>query len=178
MTLVEKALRLSVEAHKNQIRKGDSSPYIVHPVTVALMLRQHGFSDEVVAAGLVHDVLEDTSVLADTLRAELGEEVFEIVRTVSEDKSLAWEERKKNYIEAVRQGSDEAKAVSIADKIHNVESMLNAYAKEGDVLWQKFSRGKDKQLWFEEEMLAMLKASWQHPLLQIYGVLVERMRTL
>lgn len=178
MSLVEKALRIAVEAHQGQHRKGDNSPYIAHPVMVALMLRERGFSDRVVAAALVHDVLEDTEYSEANLVTELGEEVVEIVRVVSEDKSLPWEERKKKYIEAVRLGSDEAKAVSTADKIHNVKSVLGAYEVVGEPLWQQFNRGKAQKLWFEEEMLHMLTLSWEHPLVKEYAVLVQKLKTL
>ena len=176
--MVEKALRIATEAHLGQVRKGDSSPYIVHPVMVALKLREHRFSDTVVAAALVHDVLEDTPFPESRLRAELGEEVVSIVNTVSEDKSLPWEERKKKYIEEVHLGSQEAKAVSAADKIHNAQSLFAAYEQDGERLWHKFSQGKEQQLWFNEEMLRMLKLSWEHPLVEEYVALVQKLKTL
>jgi guanosine-3',5'-bis(diphosphate) 3'-pyrophosphohydrolase len=60
MNLVEKALRIAVLYHKDQKRKVDNLPYIVHPVMVALKLAKYGFDDVVIAAALVHDILEDT----------------------------------------------------------------------------------------------------------------------
>lgn len=178
LDLIEKAARIAVIAHKEQKRKTDDLPYIVHPCMVALKLAKYNFSDTTVAAALVHDVLEDTNVSADELGEALGSEIVEIVSTLSEDKSLPWEERKKKYVEAVRRGSDEVKAISAADKIHNLESVLAAYEEQGEEVWKKFNRGKEKKLWFENEMLRMFKETWTHPLVDEYEALVEKMKRL
>lgn len=175
---IETATRLAVNAHKGQVRKTDKSPYIVHPFMCALKLAKYDFSEEVIAAALTHDVIEDTEVSIDELLEVLGEDVVAIVKTVSEDKTLEWEERKKKYVATVAQGSTEAKAVCIADKIHNLESVLFAYEQMGDSLWKCFSRGKEKKLWFEELCLSMFKETWNHPLIEEYEMLVEKMRKL
>ncbi|HHX58572.1 MAG TPA: HD domain-containing protein [Candidatus Moranbacteria bacterium] len=176
--LLEKAVLVSVEAHKDQIRKGDDSPYIAHPFMVALKLAKYHFSDTVIAAALVHDVLEDTEFSEEKLKEELGEEVLEIVRIVTNDDSLPWEEKKRRYVESVRAGSEGAKAVALADKIHNLESLLLAHSKQGPELWKRFNRGKDKKIWFEEEVLKMLKETWDHPLIEEYERLLNKEREL
>ncbi|MEK7530580.1 MAG: HD domain-containing protein [Patescibacteria group bacterium] len=176
-SLLEKAVRIAVEAHKDQKRK-DGPPYIIHPFGVALKLAKYGFSDTVVAAALVHDVLEDTEYPPDTMHAELGDEVWAIIQSVTNDDSLSWEDKKLKYIETVRAGSDDAKAVATGDKIHNMESLVIAYKEHGDTLWTKFNANKVKKLWFEEKMLAMLKESWSHPMIQEYESLVAWMRSL
>jgi (p)ppGpp synthase/HD superfamily hydrolase len=176
-TLIEKAIRMATSAHEGQMRK-DGPPYIIHPVAVTLMLAQRGFAEEVIAAALVHDVLEDTTVTAEQMRGELGPDVLELVQTVSYDKNLSWEDQRVKYIEAVRAGSEGAKAISIADKIHNAESLLMGYQKEGKAIWSHFNRDRDKKLWFEEEMLKMFKESWQHPLVNEYAALVEKLKAL
>lgn len=177
-SLLEKAMRIAVVAHEGQMRKTEKVPYIVHPTMVAFKLARYDFPETVLAAALVHDVLEDTLFSADALRQELSDDVCNIVETLSEDKSLPWEERKVRYIEAVRAGSDDAKAVSCADKIHNIEDTLAAYDKVESGVWEVFNRGKDKKIWFESEMLAMLKDAWNHPLVDEYEMLVEKMKQL
>ena len=149
--LIEKATMVALNAHSGQKRKDDNSPYIAHPFMVAIKLAQNGFSEEIIAAALVHDVLEDTNVSENDLRKELGETILNVVKTLSEDKSLPWEERKKKYIESVRNGSEGAKAVSISDKIHNAEGVLAAYELEGPKIWKYFNRGRDSKIWFEKE---------------------------
>ena len=98
---------------------------------VALKLAKYDFSDEIIAAALVHDVIEDTDFGEENLRAAVEEEVFEIVKAVTNDDSLSWEEKKLKYIETVRNGSEGAKAVATADKVHNMESLLIAYQEQG-----------------------------------------------
>lgn len=174
INIIETALRIAIEAHKNQIRKGDDQPYIIHPVMVALKLAKHNFSDKVIAAALTHDVLEDTDYPEDKLRKELGDEVLEIVKDVTNDQSLPWEEKKKRYVETVRNASEGAKAVALADKIHNLESLLIAYEEQGPALWKRFNRGKDQKIWFENEVLKMLKDTWEHPMIEEYEYLLEK----
>jgi len=176
--IVEKAVRVAVEAHKNQTRKGDDQPYIIHPVMVALKLAKHNFPDEVIAAALTHDVLEDTDYPEEELRKELGDEVLEIVKDVTNDQSLPWEEKKKRYVETVRNASEGAKAVALADKIHNLESLLIAYEEQGPALWKRFNRGKDQKIWFENEVLKMLEETWQHPLIEEYEYLLKQEKDL
>jgi (p)ppGpp synthase/HD superfamily hydrolase len=177
-TLLDTATRMAVARHATQKRKDDDSPYIVHPVMVALLLAKHGFSEEIVAAGLTHDLVEDTDCTSGELRAALGDEVADIVASVTNDDSLSWEDKKKKYIETVRLGSEGAKAVATADKIHNAESLIRAHARLGTELWNHFTTGREKKLWFEDAMLAMLEETWQHPLVDEYAALVTRMNAL
>lgn len=176
--LLDTAFAIALRAHKDQTRKGDDTPYIVHPVAVALLLARHRFPDYVIAAAFTHDVLEDTSITSEELQAAIGEKAYNIVRTLTHDNSLPWKERKAAYIASVRTASDEAKAISVADKIHNAESLLELYETEGSLVWSHFNRGRDEKLWFENEMLAMLKETWEHPLVDEYETLVVRMNML
>lgn len=185
MTLIERAARIAVDAHRTQLRKSDGSPYIVHPFMCATMLTRHHFREEVVAAALVHDVLEDTEVTEMTLREILGDEVVDIVKCVTEDQTMnwramegGWEMVKQRYIDTVRSAPSDAKAVSIADKIHNMQSLLATYAEQGPRTWSHFNRGKEAKLWFEESVLAMFKETWHHPLVDEYEALVVQMRSL
>jgi (p)ppGpp synthase/HD superfamily hydrolase len=178
MTLTEKALRLAIVAHQDQLRKSDGSPYISHPIMVAMLLQEYGFSEAVIAAGFTHDVLEDTAVTVDELRAALGDEVVEYITAVSEDTSLQWEDRKTRYVAAVVVASEGAKAVCIADKIHNAESVISDYEQAGRAVWTVFNRGKAKKLWFEELVYTEVSKSWQHPLLNRYRRAIDQLHTL
>lgn len=176
--LIEKAAKIAIIAHAEQTRKDKETPYIIHPFMVSFMLVKYGFSDTVIASALVHDVLEDTDFSEGQLRKELGDDVVNIVKMVSEDKSLSWEDRKKAYIERIGRSSEDVKAVSIADKIHNLQNMLDSYEEKGPEFWKNFNRGKEQQLWFANESLAMFKKTWQHPLVNEYEVLVENFNKL
>ncbi len=176
--LVEKAMVLALKAHEGQFRKEAPVSYIVHPVRVAILLARYGFSDEVVAGGLVHDVVEDTSFSLDDIKNELGEKVAALVAPVTHDNTLSWDEKKKAYIESVRMASEEAKAISTADKIANAESLISAHAREGSAVWGYFNAGREKKLWFEKAVLRMLQESWQHPIVDEYARAVEKMSDL
>ncbi|HEY5383405.1 MAG TPA: HD domain-containing protein [Candidatus Paceibacterota bacterium] len=182
MTSIEKALRMAAETHEGQYRKDSTKdrkvPYITHPVMCAFILRQHGFADEVVAAALVHDVLEDTSISEEAMRLALGNKVTDLVLMVTYDPALSWEEQRVAYIQKLRAAPAEAKAISVADKIHNAQSLLDAHAIQGPAIWAHFTRPKEKKLWFEGEMLAMLQETWKHPLVDEYAALYEQMKQL
>lgn len=177
-TRVEEAMRFAHEAHKAQVRKSDGSPYVIHLLMCAHMLTRYDFEDDVVIASLLHDVLEDTDYEEETIRSLFGDRVLEMVKGVTEDKDLPWEAKKEAYVEKVRNSSEAVKAVCVADKIHNLQSLLYAYEEEGPALWDKFNRGREKKVWFEELCLTMFKDTWEHPLIDEYEKLVERMRTL
>jgi hypothetical protein len=172
--LVRKAERLAFEAHKGQVRKGDGSPYFEHPKAVAMKLMEEKFPAQAVAAAFVHDVLEDTEYPEGQLEEELGREVVEIVKTVTQDGSLPWWKKKRKYIETVRNGSELAKAVCVADKIHNLKSLLAAYSIQGEALWKKFNACRWEKLLFEQEVLEMLTETWDHPLIGEYRRLIEQ----
>ena len=177
-SLIEKAALIAFVAHAGQVRKDGGSPYVIHPYMATLTLAAYGFSEQVQAAALVHDVLEDTPVTAEQLEELLGAEIVRIVRVLSEDKDLPWETRKERYIEAIRGASPEVKAVSIADKIHNLESLLAAYAIQGADLWRVFNRGRDQKVWFEKTLLQAFQETWSHPMIEHYAALVARMEVL
>ena len=171
------ALAIATAAHAGQFRL-EGVPYITHPVSVAQILSESGMPEIVVVSGLVHDVLEDTTTAASVLLQELGPEVLSIVEAVSEDKSLPWRARKEGYIASVRAASSSAKAVSIADKIHNLESLFAAHQIYGKEFLTRFKASFEEKRWFEESMLAMFEETWQHPLIARYRDLVARMPTL
>lgn len=177
-TLLDTAARIAAAAHKEQVRKNDGSPYVVHVYMVGLMLMQRGFSETVVAAGIVHDVLEDTDFPEDEFRILMGNEVCAIVDAVRDDPSLPWMEKKKKYIETVRTGPEGAKAVCVVDKIHNAHSFLVSAQELGPDIWKKFNAPKEQKLWFERAVLQMLKESWDHPLIAEYEELVTHLEAV
>ncbi len=78
--IVEKALRWSAKGHRDQTRKGSSTPYVAHPCAVALILQQFGFHDEsIIAAALLHDIVEDTVHSLEELEREFSGEVAQYV---------------------------------------------------------------------------------------------------
>ncbi len=176
--LYQRALKVAIKAHQGQTRKHDGSAYVAHPIMVARILERAGFSDVVVAAGLTHDVLEDTHVTEGELRTLLGNEVVDIVAAVSEDKALPWDERKEKYVRTVIIAGESARAVSVADKIHNAQDFIAFHATAGPACWSVFNRGKEKKIWFEKLVHQELSKVWQHPLLDTYATLIITLESL
>jgi len=179
---IDNAIGLVLKWHAGQTRKGDGSPYIIHPVAVATILAKNGFSDETVAAGFCHDLLEDTECPEQEIVSACGEKVLEIVKAVTNDGQLSdgkdWEKKKLKYIYSVRNGPEEAKAVCVADKIHNLRSLLTAYKIQGPEIWDRFNRGRQQKIWFEKLVLKMLESSWEHPLIEEYQKLISAEESL
>lgn len=133
--LVRDALATAREAHAGQVRRTGSGemPFIEHPLAVAEHLASEGFGDEVVAAGLLHDVVEHAGVELATVRDRFGDEVADLVGVLTESDSIeGYEERKGEHRERVAAAGAEAHAVFAADKAANVETLREAYALAGE----------------------------------------------
>ena len=158
--LVEQALRVTVAAHEGQYRKGaEVVHYATHPLHIALMLARWGFDQEVVAAGLLHDVVEDCEGWAvERVEAEFGTHVASIVRQLTEDKSRTWEERKRWAVEHVPQMSPEAASVKAVDKLHNFQCLLAELRAADDVttVWARFTGGRERTLEMDAQLVAVL----------------------
>jgi guanosine-3',5'-bis(diphosphate) 3'-pyrophosphohydrolase len=146
--MLEKALQFATKAHEEQYRKTKNVPMITHPIRVADILKNAGFSDEVVAAGYLHDTVEDTPVTIDDIEKEFGIEVARIVAGNTEDKSKSWEDRKQHTIDWVKEAPLEIRALIVADKWDNLKSMVEDYSTMGETLWSSFKRGREKQQWY------------------------------
>jgi (p)ppGpp synthase/HD superfamily hydrolase len=116
--VTEAALAWAAQRHGGQRRDVDHAPFILHPLEVAALLSGRGFDDEVIAAGLLHDVVEDTATRLEEIRERFGERVARIVDAVTEDPALTdYHERKAALRDRVVAGGDDAHAVYAADKV-------------------------------------------------------------
>jgi (p)ppGpp synthase/HD superfamily hydrolase len=112
------ALRWATAKHSDQRRAMDRAPFILHPLEVAALLSGRGYDDEVIAAGLLHDVVEDTDADLPEVRDRFGERVAGIVAAVSEDDGIAdYGARKAALREQVAAATRDAHAVYAADKV-------------------------------------------------------------
>jgi (p)ppGpp synthase/HD superfamily hydrolase len=139
------AIEFAAEAHRMQLRKGTNLPYIVHPLRVATILLENDCCDATVIAGILHDTVEDTSVKLPKISDRFGEDVVRIVKGVSEDKSLSWEERKAHTIESMKTAPMDVLLVTCADKLDNIQSIRDDLALNGEQVWKKFNRPKQQQ---------------------------------
>jgi len=177
--LVHLALIFAARKHTKP-RKGTHIPYITHPVHVAIILARHGFDDQVLAAAILHDVLEDTETTPEELRTAFGDNLLRMVKDVSEPKfkrpkSETWEQRKRAKLKHLQSASREALAISAADRLHNVSNTLHDIEVSGPAVWERFRRGPEKILEFERSVLEILRQRFPHPLTEEYAAALRRL---
>ena len=122
------AILFSAESHSGQVRKDGVTPYVNHPLEVMHLLAHTGnVSDaDILAAAVLHDVVEDTTVTAIEIANRFGERVCRIVMELTDDKTLTKEERKKEQLNGAEHLSSEARLIRISDKICNAYDILYA----------------------------------------------------
>ncbi|OLS40615.1 HD domain-containing protein [Bacillus sp. MRMR6] len=178
MELIEKALQIASKGHLGQVRKNTDIPYFTHPVAVGMILMKAGCRDELVAAGILHDTVEDTKLTLEDIKREFGPKIAEIVAGCSEpDKSLSWQERKDHTIDFLKIASEEIRIVACADKLHNIKSIYKDYEQVGDSVWSRFNAGKEQQKWYYTNMVESLGHQSSFPLLEELKTEVERLFT-
>jgi len=128
LTLIKKAYDFSLRHHQGQTR-ASGEPYLVHPLEVATVLAEMRLDTTAIAAGLLHDAVEDTSVTVDDIRAEFGEQVAHIVEGVTKISKIDFASREEAQAESVRKMVlamvDDIRVVLIklADRLHNMRTL-------------------------------------------------------
>jgi len=160
--LVRGALSVARRAHAGQFRQTgcDEIPFIEHSLAVAELLTDDFYPDEVLAAGVLHDVVEHAEIEADSLRGRFGEEVAGLVEALTEDASIAdYEERKQEHRERVAAAGPQAQAIFAADKAANVAVLREAYAIVGENVDEDLPVSLDVKILVWEFDLEMLFAN-------------------
>lgn len=175
---IHKAIIRASILHKDQKRKGDNSPYINHPYSVGFLLGQYTNDEDIIVAGILHDVLEDViGYSRSDMEREFGRRVLKIVEDVTEKKDPStskkmkkdtWQIRKDAYIAHLSLAKKEALLVSCADKIHNMLTLMDTHKEIGELLWKKFGASKEKSLWFYGAVLSAIRKRCKHPLVKEY----------
>ncbi len=151
--ILHKAIEFAARKHKDQKRKGSDTPYIVHPVEVMLFLSECGCSTDTLAAGVLHDTLEDTETTLEELISEFGEHIAALVASESEDKGKSWQERKQHTVDKLATASEDTKMICLADKLSNLQSMVYDYPIVGESLWSRFSADKERIEWYYRSII-------------------------
>lgn len=143
LPLVHKALRRTVKAHKKQDRDGESPlPYATHPIDVLNLLRYDaGIVDEaILAAALLHDVLEETDVEPDEIEDDFGVRVLTLVQELTREEpdrtglspEEVWQVRTHAMLQEIDRMSDDAKLIKLADRASNLKNAI--LTRSGDAL--------------------------------------------
>lgn len=165
---IQKAVSFAVkthEIHQKQKRKGKDIPYIIHPLIVGMILAKIGAEEEVIIAGILHDVIEDSApenkVAKSILEKEFGKRVADIVDFVSEEsKEVPREIRKRNALKRVEEYTQDALLVKSADAIENLSEVIEDYQKDGEAVFNRFSAPKDEFIQDYLMTIAAIEKRW------------------
>lgn len=165
MDIFERAVAFALEKHGGMLRKGTEIPYITHPMEAAAVVASMTSDREVLAAAMLHDVVEDTKTTIDEVRAQFGDRVAELVAYESENKreplppSETWLLRKKETVTLLQKTADPAeKMLVIGDKLSNIRALRRDYEAEGEQVWQRFNvTDKSLHAWYYKSIVEATK---------------------
>lgn len=165
MNLLEKAIIFATDAHQGQKRKVDKFSFILHPLEVGIIISSMTKDEDVIAAGILHDTVEDTKVTKEDILYEFGENIYSLVCSETEErdygvsKSESWFARKKQSIEELQNTTNvKVKMIWLADKLSNLKSIYNGYQIYGEDIWNFFHQtDKNLHLWYYQSIIENLQ---------------------
>ena len=163
--IVNKAVAFAAEAHDGQLRKGSDIPYIVHPMEAAAICASLTDDIEVIAAAILHDVVEDTDATIEDVERLFGERIAMLVAGESEDKreglppSETWRVRKEEAIEHLRTAHDPGvRMICLGDKLSNIRSIQRDSEMQGECFWDRFNQKDPAQhAWYYRTLADVLE---------------------
>ncbi len=156
MELVSEAIIFAAKAHDSMRRKKSDVPYILHPMEAAVIVGSVTDKQEVIAAAMLHDVVEDAGITMSEIENTFGKRVAELVASETEDKRaelppyITWRVRKEEAIALLEQTNDlDVKILYLGDKLANIRAVYSDWKEEGHAMWQRFNQ-KDpaQQAWY------------------------------
>lgn len=148
-SLLDKAIIFATTAHSGTERRGKGFPYIIHPLEAAAIVATISNDQELLAAAVLHDVVEDTPVTVEEVEELFGHRVASLVAVESDivvegkDETESWHERKQAAMERLAAADMDAKVVAMGDKLSNMRAIHEDWLRMGDEIWNRF-HVKDK----------------------------------
>ena len=160
ISLMDRAIVFATRAHSGTYRKGTSIPYIVHPIEFAAIVSTMTADPDMIAAAVLHDVVEDTDATVEEISFFFNERIARLVEAESENKRKdlppqeTWMVRKMETLEFLRTKADrEAKILALADKLSNMRAIHRDQNTVGDKLWERFNeKDKSKHGWMYRQV--------------------------
>ena len=164
ISLMDRAIIFATRAHSGTYRKGTKIPYIVHPIEAASIVATMTDDPDMIAAAVLHDVVEDTDATVEEIRFFFNEHIAKLVEAESEDKRKdlppqeTWMVRKMETLTFLREEADrEAKILALADKLSNMRAVHRDQKTIGDQLWERFNeKSKEKHGWMYRQVAEAL----------------------
>ena len=156
MELVSEAIAFAVKAHDGMRRNKSQAPYILHPMEAAVIVGTMTDDQDLIAAAVLHDVVEDADISIEEIEQRFGKRVRELVGSETEDKradlppAQTWRIRKEESL-AVLKNTDDIGVLMVwlGDKLANMRAIYRDFKEEGHAMWQRFNQ-KDvsQQAWY------------------------------
>jgi (p)ppGpp synthase/HD superfamily hydrolase len=160
----EDALVYAARIHAGQKRKGKDVPYIAHLLGVTGIALEVGADEDQAIAALLHDAVEDQGgeKQHQQIQKRFGDRVARIVADCSDSWILPkppWQGRKEAYLQHLLQVSLDSMLVSCADKLDNARTILEDYRQVGEVVWDRFTGGREGTLWYYRALVERFRAA-------------------
>ena len=180
--LVSEAIVFSTNAHDGMRRRKSNLPYILHPMEVGAIIGSITDDQEVIAAGILHDVVEDAGITPEEIGEKFGGRVMELVAAETENRheelspEESWRIRKEESLEKLRTTDDIAVVTMwIGDKLSNIRTIYRDFRVEGDALWNKFHQSDvSVQAWYYRSILKYTERLSHTVAWMEYKALVEK----
>lgn len=152
MSIVQEAINYAFMAHDGKIRKGDGKPAVYHALETMTIVMSLTNDEEVIAAAVLHDVVEDTPITLEEVKEKFGERVAFLVSSETEDKmrdrsaTSTWMERKQEALNVIETTHDAGvKLIFLGDKLSNMRSFYFLKKTKKEHMWDAFNQ-KDPEL--------------------------------
>ena len=181
MELVSEAIVFAAKAHDGMRRKKSEVPYLLHPMEAAVIVGTMTDDQSVIAAAILHDVVEDAGITPEEIEEVFGQRVRELVASETEDKrgdlpaESTWRVRKEESLAVLRDADDiGVLMVWLGDKLANMRSIHWQWQQNGDSVWQQFNQKDPAQhAWYYRSIAELTEALSDTPAWQEYKNLTE-----
>lgn len=159
--IVSEAIIFATNAHDGMRRRKAESPYILHPMEVGAIVGTMTNDQEIIAASILHDVVEDAGITMEEIGEKFGERVMKLVASETEDKREnlppedTWRIRKEETLEVLKNTNDDAVLMLwIGDKLSNIRTIYRDFQVEGLDVWKKFHQSDvSVQAWYYRSVM-------------------------
>ena len=181
--LVSEAIIFAAKAHDGMHRKKNQIPYVLHPMEASVIVGTITDKQEVIAAAILHDVVEDAGITIEEIRERFGERVMELVASETENKreelppEQTWRIRKEESLEVLRTTNDpDVIVLWIGDKLSNIRAIYRDFLVEGDAVWSKFHQPDvSAQAWYYRSIMKYTERLSDTVAWKEYKTLVEKL---
>ena len=165
MNKIEEAIIYATVMHQGKVRKLGGNPYILHPLEVAQILSTLTGDQDVITAGILHDIVEDTDGTLEEIEKRFGERVAFLVSSESErddageSREASWKRRKEESLKVLKNTDDQGvRMLWLADKLSNIRSLAGGYSEYGDKLWETFHQtDPEMQHWYYQTVAEQME---------------------